>query len=45
MYANYGYTLTVYSEAREVKDAPVATKATEQLKQLYEKLKTDLQFI
>ncbi len=35
----------MYSEARETKDAPAATKATEQLKQLHEELKTDLQFI
>uniref|UniRef100_A0A8H7K517 Chromo domain-containing protein n=1 Tax=Bionectria ochroleuca TaxID=29856 RepID=A0A8H7K517_BIOOC len=45
MYANYGYTPTVYGEAREAKDAPAATKAAEQLKQLHEELKTDLQFI
>jgi hypothetical protein len=36
MYANYGYTPTVYGEAREAKDAPAATKAAEQLKQLHE---------
>lgn len=45
MYANYGYTPTVYGEAREAKDSPAATKAAEQLKQLHEELKTDLQFI
>ncbi len=45
MDVNYGYTPTVYGEAREVKDAPAATKATEQLKQLYEELNTDLQVI
>ena len=45
MHANYGYTPTIYGEAREAKDAPAATKAAEQLKQLHEELKTDLQFI
>ena len=45
MHANYGYTPTVYGEAREAKDAPAATKAAEQPKQLHEELKTDLQFI
>lgn len=45
MYANYGYTPTVYGEASEAKDAPTATKAAEQLKQLHEELEIDLQFI
>jgi hypothetical protein len=45
IYTNYRYTPTVYGEAREAKDAPAATKAAEQLKQLHEELKTDLQFI
>ena len=45
MYANYRYTPTAYGEAREAKDVPAATKAAEQLTQLHQELKTDLQFV
>lgn len=42
-YANYGYQPTAYGEARETIDSPRATKTAEQIKDLHDELRTDLE--
>jgi hypothetical protein len=44
-YANYGYQPTAYGETREAKNAPKATKMAEQIKEIHEQLRTDLESV
>jgi len=44
-YANYGYTPIAYGEPRKSISVPAVIRIANELKKLYEELKTDLQFI